>query len=148
MGWVRRTAGSAALTGILLILVLALSACDKRSSSGSGSPPPVALPTYSANEFTGNRVCAGVGLARVEISFKAGIPEGYVVDGQGNHLRGPLLLIWPPGYQLQPGQPGAVILSPDNAITIRDGDVLLEPSICLMADGRQLVWDTGQMSRP
>jgi len=142
----KRTLGIVVVVGTVLTLLTIVSAYDWGSSSGGGSPSPVALPTYSANEFTGNRACAGVGLARVEISFQSGMPQGYVIDEAGKHLRGPLLLTWPPGYQLQPGQWGAVILSPDKDITIRDGDVLLEPSICPMADGRQLVWDPGHLA--
>lgn len=137
----------AILLSLITLLVLVGAACE---SNVSGTMPPAVpvLPTYATDEFTGNRACAGVGLTRLQISFKSGTPEGYVVDAGGKPLRGPLRLSWPPGYEFQRASSGLVIVSPDKTIVIADGEVLQDVSLCPMADGRQLIWDPGHLAKP
>lgn len=126
-----------------------LLACSEGDSSNGGSPSPVALPTYSDAEFTGNRSCGGISLARLLIRFGSdGVPQGYLVDASGRQLKGPLVLIWPPGYTFDRQSGGTIIVSQDKTIRIRDGATLEDVGDCPMADGRHFIWDPGQLAAP
>ncbi len=146
---VRRILGIVVVVGTVLTLLTIVSAYDWGSSSGGGSPSPVALPTYGADTFTGNRACGGIGLDRLLIRFGPdGVPEGYLVDASGRQLKGPLVLVWPPGYTFdrQPG--GTIIVSQDKTIRIPDGATLEDVGDCPMADGRHFIGDPGHLMAP
>jgi hypothetical protein len=81
--------------------------------------------------YSGGRACAGIGLPPLKVSITAAMVTGTPLTESGEPAGEAFALVFPDGFRIELEDDAPIVHSPDDGVTVRDGDVILEAGACL-----------------
>lgn len=112
-------------------LLLFIAACDNGSEENVESQSPAPLATYVADDYySGNRACAGIGISRLRVSISGDDVTGVSLAESGEPAGEPFPLVFPEGFYIEDRDDALIVVSRDESVALRDGDVILNVGVC------------------